>query len=252
MNARVKKYLILFAAVVFFTFYAYFMLFGMQKAKTELVSEKANLIQQNKLLEQEINELESNEQELDILRGEVALIQEKLNHDLSDGAFLVNLTEKVKKEGLIMASYITESIEDLGSFYALPGKVTLVGNYRGVMNTLNYMEFQANMTQVQDLSIRKLEEEGEISQYYGSAEEIGRLTERVLVERDPATVLPGESPYEEIEITRVVDVNLTELFDGRVVAECVYILYTVPTPEAKIQLQNIQNWQTGNSNPFQN
>lgn len=252
MNPRVKKYLLLFAVIVFATFYIYFLLFGFQKSKGDLLSQKSNLIQQNKLLEQKISDLQSSEDQLELLRKEVVYIHEKLNHDLSDGAFLVNLTEKVRKEGLIMASYITEPIEDLGSFYALPGRVTLVGNYRGIMNTLNYMEFQPNMTQIQDLTIRKLEDEGELSQYYGSAEEIGLLTERVLAERDPATVLPGESPYEEIEITRSLDVDLIELFDGRVVAECVYILYTLPTPEAKIQLQNIQNWQTGNSNPFSN
>ncbi len=252
MKPKMKKFLLILVVVIACVFYIYFVLFGFQKTKTDLLSQKASLIQENKLLEQAISDLKSSENQLGLLREEVAHIQEKLNHDLSDGAFLVNLTEKVKKEGLIMASYTTDPIEDLGSFYALPGKVTLVGNYRGVMNTLNYMEFQPNMTQIQDLTIRKLEEEGELAQYFGSAEELGLLTERILAERDPATVLPGESPYEEIEITRVLDINLTELFDGRVMAECVYILYTVPTPEAKIQLQNIQNWQTGNSNPFEN
>ncbi|MDD4343561.1 MAG: hypothetical protein PHH19_04245, partial [Eubacteriales bacterium] len=151
---------------------------------------------------------------------------------------------------LILASYAVSPVEDFESFYALPSRLTLVGNYRGVMNVLNYMEYQPNMTQIQDLVIRKLEEEEEIETYYGTAEELGTLTETILVERDPSTVLPGESPYEEIEITRAIEVDLMEMFNGRVIAECTYVLYTVPTPEAKIQLQNIKSWKTGNQNPF--
>lgn len=252
MREKLKKYLIIAAVIVLAGLYLFFFIYSQFQSRGLIMDDKTKIIEENRGLERRLKELKNNEEILVFLETEAELVQEKLKHDLKDGAFLVNLTEKISSERLIMASYSVSKMEDFGSFYALPSRLTLVGNYRGVMNVLNYMEYQPNMTQIQDLTIRKLEEKDEIEQYYGTAEEIGKLTERVLVERDPLTVLPGESPYEEIEITRAVEVNLTELFDGRVVAECTYVLYTVPTPEAKIQLQNIQSWRTGNLNPFEN
>ncbi len=250
MRERILKYLKIGGIVLLFSLYLYFLIFGQFQKGTFFKSEKEKIQKENRNLEKRLTILKDSEAILNSLETEAELVEEKLNHDLSDGAFLVNLTEKITKENLILASYQVSSVEDFESFYALPSKITLVGNCRGVMNVLNYMEYQPNMTQVQDLVIRKLEEEEEIKTYYGTAEDLGTLTERVLVERDPVTVLPGESPYEEIEITRSIQIDLVEMFNGRVVAECTYVLYTVPTPEVKIQLQNIQSWRTGNSNPF--
>lgn len=250
MREKIIKYLKIGGIILLFALYLYFLIFNQFQSKTFFQSETEKILDENNNLEKRLSQLKDSEAILSTLETEAKLVEEKLNHNLSDGAFLVNLTEKITKENLILASYVVSPIEDFDSFYALPSRLTLVGNYRGVMNVLNYMEYQPNMTQIQDLVIRKLEEEDEIETYYGTAEELGTLTETVLVERDPATVLPGESPYEEIEITRSIEVDLMELFNGKVVAECTYVLYTVPTPEAKIQLQNIKSWRTGNQNPF--
>jgi hypothetical protein len=250
MREKIIKYSKIAGIVLLAALYLYFLIFNQFQSGSGFKSELERIQEENSNLEKRLSQLEDSEAILKSLEAEAFLVEEKLNHDLSDGAFLVNLTEKITKEKLILASYAVSPVEDFESFYALPSRLTLVGNYRGVMNVLNYMEYQPNMTQIQDLVIRKLEEEKEIETYYGTAEELGTLTETILVERDPSTVLPGESPYEEIEITRAIEVDLMEMFNGRVIAECTYVLYTVPTPEAKIQLQNIKSWKTGNQNPF--
>jgi len=251
MREKLTKYLKIAGIIVIIALYSFFLIYNQLQDTSILKSEVETLEEENQNLENRIKELKNSEEILHYLEEEANLVEEKLGHDLSDGAFLVKLTEKITKEKLILASYAVKPIEDFESFYALPSELTLVGNYRGVMNVLNYMEYQPNMTQVQDLTIRKLDDEDEIAEYYGTAEELGTLTERVLVERDPQTVLPGESPYEEIEITRAIEVNPIEMFDGNVIAECTYVLYTLPTPEAKIQLENIQSWNIGNRNPFE-
>lgn len=249
MRDKTQKYLKIAGIVLIFLLYFHFLIFNQVQERGILKAEEKRLQLENQGYEEKLEGLKHSEEIIEYLEIEAQLVESKLKHDLTDGAFLVNLTEKVNKEKLKMVSYINSPMEDFEDFYALPARLTLVGNYRGVMNVLNYMEYQPNMTQIQDLVIKRLEE-SEIEKYYGTKENYGLLRERVLVERDPSTVLPGESPFEEIEITRAIEVNLEELFCGRVIAECTYILYTVPTPEAKIQLENIQNWKTGNPNPF--
>ena len=250
MSDKRLKYLKIAGITLLVVLYLYFLIFNQLQHRAILKEEEKGLIEVNQAYEKKLEGLDNTEEILIYLEEEAVLVEEKLKHDLRDGAFLVKLTEKITKEKIIMGSYSISPVQDFQSFYALPGKITLVGNYRGVMNVLNYMEYQPNMTQIQDLTIKYLEED-EIEIYYGSGEDFGLLTESILVERDPATVLPGESPYEEVQITRAVEVNLEELFSGRVIAECTYVLYTIPTPQAKIELNNIQNWRTGNLNPFQ-
>lgn len=249
MSEKILKHLKVAGLVVIFALYLYFIVFNLFQDRSFLKGEEKRLVEENQAYEERLEGLNDTEKILDFLLQEAELVEEKLKYDLQDGAFLVNFTEKITKEKLLMPSYVIYPPQDFGSFYALPGRVTLVGNYRGVMNVLNYMEYQPNMTQVQDLVIRELENE-DIEKYYGSEDDFNQLTEWVLVERDPATVLPGESPYEEVEITRAIEVNIDELFTGKVVAECTYVLYTIPSPEAKINLKNIQKWNTGNLNPF--
>lgn len=250
MTDKRLKYLKIAGLTFILAFYLYFLIFSQLQDNIILKREEKRLIEENLAYAERLEGLKNTEEILTYLEKEALLVEEKLKHDLRDGAFLVNLTEKISKEKLILASYSISPVQDFQSFYALPGKITLVGNYRGVMNVLNYMEYQPNMTQIQDITIKDMEE-NEIEMYYGSGEDFGLLTDKILVERDPATVLPGESPYEEVEITRFIEVNLDELFSGRVIAECTYVLYTIPSPQAKIELNNIQNWRTGNPNPFQ-
>ena len=249
MKERMKEILKIFLVVLLLAAYGWFALYSQWQEGRYLRTQELQMQDSNNALQARIGEIRQKESQLPVLEEEVELLQSKLNHDLSDGAFLVKLLEKIRQENTILASYKMGDVVDLGKVYALPLEMKMAGDYRSVMGILNYLEYQPNLTQVQKLRLEVPGEE-QLAAYYGTREELGTRTEWVLVERDPATVLPGESPFEELLITRIAEVDLREMFKGTVEAELLVVLYTVPTPEAKIQLENIRRWDLGSGNPF--
>lgn len=250
MKEKIKKYVKIAAIVLVLVLYGYFFIYQQLHENNILKSREADLLAENQRIEKEIKSLLDRASLIEILNAEIQDLENNLNHDLTDGANLVLFFEKMMQQNVVLGEYITNPTQEFSTFRALPLELRMAGNYRAVMNILHYLEYQPNMTQLQDVFIRAFNYPEDVERYVVKEEDLTNLSEWVLVERDPATVLPGESPFEEVLITREIEVSLNELFKGYVVAEFTLVFYTTPDPEAKVHLDSVRDWPVSNPNPF--
>lgn len=241
-----KNIIVMLLVLALISTYALFFLYKPLMEYFDFHNEISGLEEANELSEREIKELTNQKELLDKNNQKITILKNKLKYDFEDGAFLIRFSQKLSEQNVELMGYSINDEEKFKFFTARPIDIELAGEYNSVLNVVNYLESQKNMTQVQEI---------EMSQ--GARDESNTIdseklvSETVLVERDPLAVLPGESLYEEVEVLRTLDAETEEkLFDGFVDAKISLVIYTINKPEDKLEAGDIESWKIGKDNPF--
>lgn len=132
----------------------------------------------------------------------------KFSADMQDGLFLVKFSRKLKQEEISLHKFNPLDIVNRQTVLVLPIEVEMVGNYPNITNTLDFLENQANLTEI------------------------------------PYLLLEGLKPDEESAAFGVFRAK------GVVRANYLLLIYSQPTPQGRLVLEDIKNWPFGKLNPF--
>lgn len=132
----------------------------------------------------------------------------KFSTNMQDGLFLVKFSRKLKQERVSLHKFKPLDIAYRQTVLVLPVQVEMIGEYPHITNMLDFLENQANLTEISHL----------------------------LVE--------GLKPDEESAVSGVFRAK------GVVRAKCLLLIYSQPTPQGSLVLEDIKNWPFGKLNPF--
>lgn len=132
----------------------------------------------------------------------------KFGTDMQDGLFLVHFSRELEKEQVQIDVFAPQEIEDKKVLLVLPVELELAGYYPQVVRILDFLENQANLTEIRYL------------------------------------ILGGS----KIEFNENQSMSFP---DGWVKAKCLLLIYSQPTPQGKLVLDDIKNWRFGKMNPFE-
>ncbi|MDS1029394.1 type 4a pilus biogenesis protein PilO [Bacillota bacterium LX-D] len=144
-------------------------------------------------------------------KQDLAQATTKFSTNLQDGLFLVRFSRKLQQENVVLDKFSPREIVTKEDIIILPIDLELNGNYLQVVKIVAFLENQENLTEIRDL---KLEPEIKQDSEQGS-----------------------EPPLNDIN-------------NGAVNASLLLLIYSKPTPEGKLVLKDLQNWQYGRANPF--
>lgn len=127
---------------------------------------------------------------------------------MQDGLFLVKFSRKLKQERVSLHKFKPLDIAYRQTVLVLPVQVEMIGEYPHIINMLDFLENQANLTEISYL------------------------------------LLEGLKPDEESAAYGVFRAK------GVVRAKCLLLIYSQPTPQGRLALEDIKNWNFGKLNPF--
>lgn len=133
----------------------------------------------------------------------------KFSTNMQDGLFLVKFSRKLGQEQVLLNKFKPLDIEDRQTILVLPVQVEMIGKYPQVTNMLDFLENQANLTEIWHL------------------------------------LAEGPKPEEESAASVILKAN------GVVKATCLLLIYSQPTPQGRLVLEDIKNWHFGKLNPFE-
>ncbi len=141
---------------------------------------------------------------------ELERARSQFNTDMKDGLFLVEFSRKLAQKEVLLNFFEPQDIIDQQTVLVLPVDLKLDGNYRRVVEVIDDLENQSNVTTIGDLKFHRMEKE-----------------------------LESET-----------DERVQSLTKGTVEVELLLYIYSLPTPEGRLFLDDIKNWKFGRDNPF--
>lgn len=133
----------------------------------------------------------------------------KFSTNMQDGLLLVQFSRQMGQEKVLLNKYKPLEIDDRKTLLVLPIELELAGQYPQMVNILDFLENQANLTEIRQLQLAEEQDQqdnnGEIS-----------------------------------------------LSEGRVIAKLLLMVYSQPTAQGRLVLEDMRNWNFGKTNPFIN
>jgi type IV pilus assembly protein PilO len=165
-----------------------------------------------------------------LLEKNLAELNKNFSTNMQDGLFIVQFNQKLNKEQVELKTFKAVKLDekkytqlfpfDSGFITVLPIQLELYGEYQNLVNVLDFLENQADFTEIRDL---KLEAGDEQSRPAGDAAAADNSQ-------------PGQ--------------QYMSLASGRIKANCVLLIFTSPLPREVLPLEEKNTWKFGKTNPF--
>lgn len=94
--------------------------------------------------------VDSKNMELKAITEEEKVKSSIVNHKMQDGMFWIGLSQLMEKVDVKLLEYTLSNSISYDTFYAIPTKLSVRGDYKSVRTIMNYLENQENMTQILD------------------------------------------------------------------------------------------------------
>lgn len=146
---------------------------------------------------------------------------DKFSTQMQDGLFLVQFGRQAEKNGVQIRKFKPLDPVDFGYISVLPVEIELRGTYPSIISVINYLENVANLTEIRNLKFQADTQQTTKSN-----------------RQEAATV--GSAVYE----TQAAPLPET------ITASMLLLIYSQPSPEGRMQLEEIKKWSAGRPNPF--
>ncbi|AEF95009.1 Fimbrial assembly family protein [Desulfotomaculum nigrificans CO-1-SRB] len=213
VTPRDKKILSIFIPVLLLGLLVWFFLwprFNEYRTNQARIAHIKDSIQQ---LRQGNSRLDDELKSLAQTRAKLSEVNKRFSTDMQDGLFIVSLSRKLKAEHVNLTLFRPLDVQEKESYYILPVEMELTGDYNRLIAVIDFLENQANLTELREISFEALTPQGESS---------------------------SENPF----ITQSI------LAQGDVTAKFILMIFSQHSPQGKLYLEDIKNWRFGRENPF--
>ncbi|MEW6425580.1 MAG: type 4a pilus biogenesis protein PilO [Bacillota bacterium] len=186
-----------------------------QKTKTELGEARALISR----LSSRASSLEEEEAALERVRKRSAELNTRFDTEMRDGQFLIQLSRITEENQVLVLKFKPLAIVDKGYVLVLPVEIELRGLFPQVAAVIGYLENLPNLSELRNVQVTRYESENAADQYPPGADGLS---------------LSAPSPVP----------------DGTVTASMTLLLYSRPTPTARLQMEEVRRWALGRPNPF--
>ncbi|WP_333870606.1 type 4a pilus biogenesis protein PilO [Desulforamulus putei] len=231
VTPRDKKILIILLSLMVTSSLCWFVLFPQIKeyrTAQELVVERKeeinHLKEKSRNLEKEIKALEKT-------KDQFREVNKKFATNMQDGLFIVNLDRKLKAENVAVGTFRPLEIQKEESYYVLPVEMIMAGEYNKVISVMDFLENQVNLTELRDIRIINA---GELNNNKDEATSGGSGNKN-----------SWEDSFSVTDILALIGAH-----EGYVGAKFILMIYSQPTPEGRLVLEDIKKWKFGRENPF--
>ncbi len=215
-----EKAMLILLTILFFSYAGYRLALATHiqnhyKTKAEL-HEIRNHISQ---LSAQAGSVEEEKAALEKTKKRIADLSAGLDTEMRDGQFIIQLSRVTEKNQVIVRKFKPLNIIDSKHFIVLPVEIELRGLFPQVSAVINYLENLPNLSELRDVQIN-----------------------RYIPENAAAQSPPGGDG--------ILSYVMPAAPDGTVTVNMTLLIYSRPTPAARLEMEEVIRWSLGRPNPF--
>lgn len=240
------------------------------------------------IVEDEIREYKINMGSIDSKNMELKAITEEekvkssiVNHKMQDGMFWIGLSQLMEKVDVKLLEYTLSDSISYDTFFAIPTKLSVRGDYKSVRTIMNYLENQENMTQILDYrmetyikpqeqssttttftkqavnsaSVFWIEDDSNIYHSTQFCPSLSNNTQPLIngsvsdANKAEKTVAHSECCATGSELATEVETEESKA-EGDIEATFEFIIYSLENPTIELENGDASEWKPGKNNPF--